>query len=407
MNLIRDIDKDGLKHALIKTFCDFCRITDIKVIAEGIETENELNTLIDLEVNYGQGYFIQKPLSDLYDLEPELINKIKIRNIKKSYLYFNNSSTLNIGDICKDNLKIDLKCTGAKLIDIFNNNPAVLGIPVVDKDKVCGLIMKDKFYGKLGTQYGFALYINRPVSILMDKRPLTVDIETTIEVVSKLAMTRTAENLYDYIIITKNGLYNGIVTIKDILEKTIELEVNYAKHLNPLSGLPGNILIEQKLKDFILNVSAYTILYIDIDNFKVYNDAYGFENGDRILQFLAEVINKSVSQNCLYDNFVGHIGGDDFVIMVESHDINGLPELILSSFEKGINKFYSKEDLDRKCIFSRNRHGKEEQYGLLTLSIAGVSNKKMLFKDIYELTEYASKIKKKCKEIWENYFYIE
>jgi EAL domain-containing protein (putative c-di-GMP-specific phosphodiesterase class I)/GGDEF domain-containing protein len=407
MNLIRDIDKDGLKHALIKTFCDFCTITDIKVIAEGIETENEMNTLIDLGVNFGQGYFIQKPLPDLYDLNSELINKIKARNIKRSNLYFNNSSTLNIGDICRDNIKVDSNCTGAKLIDIFNSNPAVLGIPVVDKDKVGGLIMKDKFYAKLGTQYGFALYINRPISFLMNKRPLTVENETTIEIVSKQAMTRTAENLYDYIIVTKNGNYNGIVTIKDILEKTIELEVNYAKHLNPLSGLPGNILIEQRLREFILNVPAYTILYIDIDNFKVYNDAYGFENGDRVLQFLSSIINENVSHGCLYNNFVGHVGGDDFVVMVESHDVEEVAGLILAAFDKGINKFYSKEDFERKCIFSRNRHGKEEQYGLLTLSIAGVSNKKMFFNNIYELTEYASKVKKRCKEIWENCYCVE
>lgn len=247
----------------------------------------------------------------------------------------------------------------------------------------------------------------KDASILMNKRPLMVDNETTIEVVSKMAMTRTAENLYDYIIVTKNGYYNGIVTIKDILEKTIELEVNYAKYLNPLSGLPGNILIEQKLRELVLNVSSYTILYIDIDNFKVYNDAYGFENGDRVLQFLSSVINESVSQGCLYNNFIGHVGGDDFVVMVESHDIDGVTELILSAFDKGINKFYSEEDFERKCIFSRNRHGKEEQYGLLTLSIAGVSNKNMFFKDIYELTEYASKVKKRCKEIWENCCCIE
>ena len=153
--------------------------------------------------------------------------------------------------------------------------------------------------------------LSRPITLVMDNHPLIVDFKTNIDVVSKVAMTRSDESLYDYIIVTKNSLYYGVVTVKDLLEKTTQLEVNYAKHLNPLSGLPGNILIEIKLGEYIANSSPFTILYIDIDNFKAFNDNYGFENGDKMLLHLARIITRCVSK-FHQDSFLGHIGGDDY-----------------------------------------------------------------------------------------------
>ena len=295
MNLIRDIDKDGLKYALIKTFYDFCLVTDIKLIAEGIETENELNSLIEIGIDYGQGYYIQRPAEKLAAIDDRLVCHIKVRNDKKKELYLNKPAAVFVGDICRKSLSVKSSHTGASILDIFNNNPSLYGLPVVDDDKLPGLIMKDKFYAKLGTQYGFALYVNRPVGILMDNRPLTVDYETSIDNVSKMAMARSEENLYDYIVVTRDSRYYGIVTVKDLLEKTTELEVNFARHLNPLTGLPGNMLIEQKMVSVLYENKPFTILYMDIDDFKVYNDIYGFEKGDRVLQYLSEILTGCVA----------------------------------------------------------------------------------------------------------------
>lgn len=397
MHLIRDIDKDGLKYALIKTFYDFCQVTDIKLIAEGIETENELNSLIEIGIDYGQGYLIQKPAEKLADIDIRLTDHILSRNGRKKELYLNKPTAVFVGDICRKGLSVSSSCTGSNILDIFNNNPSLLGIPVVNDNKLTGLIMKDKFFAKLGTQYGFALYVNRSVTILMDNRPLTVDYETTIDNVSKMAMARSEENLYDYIVVTKDSKYYGIVTVKDLLEKTTELEVNYARHLNPLSGLPGNMLIEQKLVSILIENKPFTILYMDINDFKIYNDVYGFEKGDRVLQYLAEILINCVSMEYPGNNFIGHIGGDDFIIIVPNYEVEALCKRILHTFENGRLTFYSSEDIEKGFIVNINRHGEEENFGLIGMSIAGVCNKNRNFKDIYEITEYSSKIKKKCK----------
>jgi diguanylate cyclase (GGDEF)-like protein len=289
--------------------------------------------------------------------------------------------------------------TGASILDIFNSNPSLFGLPVVDEGRLSGLIMKDKFYAKLGTQYGFALYVNRPVKILMDNRPLTVDYETTIDNVSKMAMARPEENLYDYIVVVRDLLFYGIVTVKDLLEKTTELEVNFARHLNPLTGLPGNMLIEQKLKSVLSGNKTYTILYMDIDDFKAYNDKYGFEKGDRVLQYLSQILTTCISAEKAQNSFIGHIGGDDFIMILEGYDINEICKTVINLFDNGRTGFYSKEDIEKGFILNRNRRGEEEHFGIISLSIAGICNRGKEFSDIYELTEYSSRIKKKCKEI--------
>jgi diguanylate cyclase (GGDEF) domain len=406
MNLIRDIDKDGLKYALIKTFYDFCQVTDIKLIAEGIETENELNTLIDIGIDYGQGYFIQKPLDVLPPIDMSLKYHIKARNTKKKELYINKSTTVFVGDICRKCMTVNPSFIGSNILEIFNENPTLYGLPVVDNERLVGLIMKDKFFARLGTQYGFALYNNRPVSILMNNRPLSVDYETTIDTVSKMAVARVDEALYDYIIVTKDTKFYGIVTVKDLLEKTTELEVNYARHLNPLSGLPGNILIEQKLNRYIADTSPFTILYLDINNFKVYNDVYGFENGDRLLQYLASTIVDSVTK-CPYNHFIGHIGGDDFIVIIESYEVDDICRSIIEAFDNGIRNFYADSDLESGFIISKNRRGEEEKYSMASLSIAGINNKLKSFKNIYILSEYSSKLKKICKEKSCSFYMIE
>lgn len=405
INLIRDIDKDGVKYSLMKHLREFCQITNIKIIAVGIETENELNALIDIGVDYGQGYMIQKPQEDIKAINSEIISMIKMRNNKKQKLYQNRPSTVYVGNISRNSMFMSPTQLGSKALERFNKDSTLMGIPVVENEKLVGLLMRDKFFSKLGSQYGYALFVNRPISLVMDNRPLCVEYETTIEIASKLAMNRRTENLYDYIIIIKKDHYYGIVTVKDLLEKAIELEVNYAKHLNPLSGLPGNVLIEQKLKDIIENTSEFTILYIDIDNFKVYNDIYGFEHGDKMLLFLTRILNDILQD---FENiFVGHIGGDDFVVITNRYDVNDICEAIISKFADRINDFYSKDHVKNKCIIAKNRHGELEKYCLVTLSIAGVTNREENYKDIYQLAEKASSIKKKCKLNWENCYMIE
>lgn len=394
MELVRDVDKDFMKQAIIKSMYELSKLTEASLIAEGIETEAELNTLIEIGVQYGQGYFIQRAEPDIIPIKNEVINIIKTLNIKESEQYGYNIANIDISSISKMAESLESTVLVSEVDSKFKRDQGLLGMCIVDNGKVKGVVTRNSFYSKLGWQYGYSLYSSKSISNIMNKSFLCVDYKMPIDMVIKLAMARSKDTLYDFVTVTKNSKYYGMVTIKDLIEKTIEIEVDNARHSNPLTGLPGNVIIEETLENCISLNKEYCVLYFDIDNFKAYNDVYGFENGDKIIKILAKAISSNISQ----DGFIGHIGGDDFIAIICSWDIEKLCENIIRDFDLLALACYEERDLSNGYITAQNRHGVEEKFPLVSVSIAGITNKRREFVNIYALAKESSKLKKKCKQ---------
>lgn len=407
MDLVRNIDKDSLKQALMKAFYEFSVAANMKIIAEGIETIDELNMIIGLGIPYGQGYLLQRPAMEFLDVSDTIKEKIISKNYRKKQEAFHTPLTMPIGEISRRDQGFSTMVTGGQILDYFTENPNVMGITVLQGDIPVGLLMKHKFLTHLATKYGVAVYMNRPIGLLMDQNFLVMDYDTPLEQVSKSAVVRDEDSLYDYIVITQQEKYYGITTVKKLLEKTTHLEINRAKHSNPLSGLPGNVLIEEKLKLVIESEEQYSVLYFDLDNFKAYNDVYGFENGDKILCMTAQLIQSQFANHHIKDVFVGHIGGDDFIAVVKNLEAPFICQRMIDYFDVRIRGFYTEEDKKRKYIIAKNRHGIEENFPIVSLSIAVLSNVGKKFKNTAALAESASIVKKKCKQVWQSCYCID
>lgn len=407
MDLVRNIDKDFLKQALLKAFYEFSVVTNMKIIAEGIETIDELNTLIQIGIPYGQGYLLQRPATGFMKEEPLIQEHIILKNKQKKQESFYTPLTMPIGEISRRDPGFSEKITGCHALDYFNKNPHLMGITLLQGDIPVGLLMKNKFLAHLATQYGVAVYMNRSVGSLMDNNVLIVDYDTPLEQVSKLAIARYEDSLYDYIVVTQYGKYYGIITVRQLLEKTTQLEINRAKHSNPLSGLPGNILIEEKLHQVIEAEQPYSALYFDLDNFKAYNDLYGFDNGDKILCMTAQIIQSQLKNANIADVFVGHIGGDDFIAILPDVNIVPLCQTIIDYFDVRVREFYSEKDRKLGYIIAKNRHGVEEEFPMVSLSIAVVTSVGHRFKNPADLGEAAGAVKKKCKLVWQSCYCID
>ena len=396
MSLVTDITRDNFKKAIIKSFVELANATNSKIIAEGIETVSDLYTLIEIGVHYGQGYLINRPAENLVDT-PELIkNRIVDKNTSLKRHSFSPSSNVEIGEIARQDSPI-LSSTKCSEIDkLFKNNPNLKGIPIVNcSSLIVGIVMNSNFFAKVGTQYGWSVYMKRPVHLVMDSSPLVVDYYTPLDKVSKIVIAREENKLYDYIIVEKDNKYYGVVPVISLLEKTMEFELNIAKYSNPLTGLPGNVVIEDSISKLLKDKKEFSLLYFDLNDFKAFNDTYGFESGDRILSFTASVIQKHTS--LFKDSFLGHIGGDDFVAIIPGHNACDLCRNVIKEFEDNISNFYNEEDREKGYIQSYNRNNQEENYLIMSLSIAIVTNKNKTYTSIYELAEDAAKMKKKCK----------
>lgn len=301
---------------------------------------------------------------------------------------------LIIGKIV-ENVPCILPETKSKRVnELFVEDDTLRGIVVVQHNQPIGQIPRTHFYQKIGTQYGYNLYMGRESKLLFKNTPLIVDYALPITDVSTLAMQRPEQDLYDDIIVTNNGHFIGVVSIRALLLHLVEAQAELASFLNPLSHLPGNHLIEQKLQE-ALTMPTYSLIYFDVDGFKMYNDMYGFKRGDQVLLYLTKILKQHITNN---DYFLGHVGGDDFVAVIPHYDVSAICERIIYYFDKEIEQFYDLVHLQQK-LFVTGRSGIPESFKICSLSVAVVTNEEQEYSSVDCLTEAAAYVKKLCKEI--------
>ena len=201
------------------------------------------------------------------------------------------------------------------------------------------------------------------------------------------------KNSIEYIIPNTASNTYFYYTIKNIIRL---LSVN--RTVSPLTGLPGNVQIQTELKKRLLRKETFQVLYIDLDNFKAYNDVYGFLKGDEIIKLTAKIITKNVHSLEECDTFVGHIGGDDFVAIVdEKVDHDKICQNIIAEFDKEIVKYFNDTDLERGYVEVCNRKGNIEEFSLTSISIGVVVADKKRFSNILEISEVGAQVKHLAK----------
>ena len=171
------------------------------------------------------------------------------------------------------------------------------------------------------------------------------------------------------------------------------------RRVSPLTGLPGNVQIHAELKKRIGRGEAFSVLYVDLDNFKAYNDVYGFLKGDQIIEFTADTIVSLVNSDELENTFVGHIGGDDFVAIVPGTNCEKLCQNILAHFDANVKRYFTDEDLEKGYIEVENRKGIVEQFPLTSLSIGVVIADVGRFGNILEIGEIGAQVKHAAKSV--------
>jgi len=176
--------------------------------------------------------------------------------------------------------------------------------------------------------------------------------------------------------------------------------------VNPSSRLPGPSIIEREIERQIELGQEFAVCYADLDNFKAFNDYYGYYYGDRVIQLAARIIKDVVFDLCR-EGFVGHIGGDDFIFIIPADMVPKICENIIRTFDTLIRYRYHDDDRQRGYIVTANRRGQEEEYGVLTLSIAVVVNRGKMFQHVGEMSHMLADLKKYTKSLDGSNYVIE
>jgi diguanylate cyclase (GGDEF)-like protein len=242
------------------------------------------------------------------------------------------------------------------------------------------------------------LFARKPISRLMSEDFLAVEVSQSLQKVSRLLTSRARQRIEEDFIIIQQGRYRGLGRVIDVLKLITEQKLQQARHANPLTLLPGNVPIQQCLTRLLQQKRKAAVCYVDIDSFKPFNDLYGYAKGDEVLLCLAQCLNERVDPA---RDFVGHIGGDDFMLVLGTEDWRQKLSRLLEDFQNQCRRFYREEHLLAGCFIAHNRQGQRQEYPLLSLSI-GVVN--LLEQDCGELdaaqlAELASDAKRGAKAV--------
>lgn len=392
--------KGNINYNLIDAIATACHRIGIDVIAEGIECESDLHICREIGIQLLQGYLFAKPTREAVRVDALDMPIMAPINTSTTKLF---DEVICIGDICTYVEPVQVDDRVLEVLNRLNNSPELDCVPVLNRDRLCGLINRRRFMeshmvGRHG--YGMSLNYYKHVGDVIEETFLQVPHYTGVEEVARKVDMRQRLSVYDDICVTRSGKYMGTVSVRAILNAVTENSMMMARGANPLTGLPGNEFIQRQIAQMLSRSVHFDVCYIDIDSFKPYNDRHGFEMGDRVIKRVGDILVEVVAQ---YDqstfSFAGHIGGDDFLVIARPKYALALCEEIITRFNRVRQAFHTEEELEAKQYCSIDREGNSRSFGLLSLSIGIVSTEIHRINSIAEISSIASDLKKRAKAI--------
>ena len=351
------------KQAIVSKMCGLAHSLGFLTVAEGVENETDFRMARDLGCDLAQGFLIAKPTTRLADLT------MSYDSILKTPFQRMIDPRVAVAMLPLEPLYIDADLNEA--VAIFQSHPDLRAIPVINRDNtIAGAILEEEMRRYLLSEYGPALLANKGaiqrIGQLVRRFP-TTDALGTIETIVNSYVTAAG---VCGLILGDEGQFVGYLPNLAIVRLAGESEVSIAREQNPLTQLPGNRAIEKNI-DALLSVSgAHSLVFFDFDNFKAFNDKYGFSLGDRTLMIFADIIRKLQLGP---GGMVGHIGGDDFYASIEGDETQTMATVaaICTKFATAVESLYSASDREAGGFKAIDRFGSEHFFPLLRVS-AGV-----------------------------------
>jgi len=392
-HFIQGVDQDRTKQQFVSTILKTATALGCRVITEGVETEGEYATLRKIGVEMLQGYYFGRPV----EVPPVSIASKLFRKEARPY---EEEESPAVEMLVRPVISVQASAKVLEVGALFTSTPELESIVVVHENEVLGLVLRREFMNLYASLYGKELYGKQPILRFINRNVMQVDKHLPLEEAS-YRLTTSLDIHTDEFIILDDGCLAGKGRMIDLLHEITKLQVSRARHANPLTLLPGNVPIQQRLQKLFRESSAFTVCYFDLDNFKPFNDFFGFSRGDKVLRFLSELLTANIDDQT---DFIGHIGGDDFVVIFRSPDWQHTVERILQQFDDSIGGLYNGHI---GCeIAAVDREGRERQYGRMTLSVGAVAVRPSTWHCHIDLSEEATIAKHHAKAIAGSSLYI-
>lgn len=392
-HFIDGIHQDALKREFVGSILQIAKASRAQVIAEGIELPEELAVLTEMGVDLVQGYLLGRPQE-----HPSRDARTLMPKHDSSAVALNDEGS-DLSALLIDQPAVNRDTPTATVLEAFRRQANLNSLAVLDEQRQpCGIVHRHSLSDALLKPFATDLFARKPISRLMNDDFLAVEMSQSLQQVSRLITSRARQRIEEDFIITLNGSYLGLGRVIDVLKLITELKIQQARYANPLTLLPGNVPIQQCLTRLLQQGRESVICYVDIDSFKPFNDIYGYGRGDEVLLCLAQCLNERVDPS---RDFVGHIGGDDFLLVLGPEDWRKRLNQLLDDFKSQCRRFYRPEHLDAGCFVAPNRQGIRQEFPLLSLSIGVVHlhPEACAQLDASQLAEMASQAKHHAKNV--------
>jgi len=366
-HFVHGIAEDRLKFHFVKAMQELAEACSSHLVAEGIEREEDFRTIRDLGIACGQGFFIERPVP-LPGRRPrnEVMNSLEnglVSVFPQGPLVGKPTTALAL---LREVIPVTPATPNEEVVARFEADLSLESLPVVADGTPVGLIGRQTMLNHFASPFGRELYGRRPCAAMMNPVPLVVDQHATLQDLGLLLARVERHHLYDGFIIVGEHGYLGTGSGHRLMGLITELQVCAARYANPLTQLPGNVPINEHVDRLVSAGREFVVCYADIDRFKPYNDTYGYRKGDDVVLMLAKVLEESVDSRL---DFLGHIGGDDFIILFQSEDWARRCEEILRRFDARIQPLCRPEHREEGGFVCANRARENVFYALPSLSL--------------------------------------
>jgi diguanylate cyclase (GGDEF)-like protein len=367
----KDISSSANKVKTIEALQRIGVIFDTALVAEGIETLADLRVLRDMDIRLGQGYQLAFPDARLrLEIDRSALELLQDRRVA----VFPELGKLAQGGHLLRIAVIDAPAIGTTtsneaLAALFGKHRGLHAMAVVDQGRPVAIINRAHFMNEFSRMYFREVWGRKSCMMLANMEPRIVERDHKIDELIGILTSEDQRYLTDGFIVTENGRYVGLGTGDQLVRSVTEKRIEAARHANPLTFLPGNVPISEHIGRLLRSGADFVACYADLNNFKPFNDQYGYWRGDDMIRLLARLLLAHCDPQ---RDFVGHVGGDDFVIAFQSTDWHDRCSRIIDALATHARELFDPQAQAEGGIQAEDRQGVLRFFPCTTLSIGAV-----------------------------------
>lgn len=400
-HFIDGIAQEPLKQQFVRSIVEMAATSVGEVVAEGLEQEPDLDVLRRLGITICQGYLFARPSATPRaqlgaQWSGRLATAAQPRLLQNDLaLPLEQGAITTAAQLARRALTTTPAAACREVVELFHRDDQLLAIPVLDdQQRPVGVLRSLQVLKRSTERYFMDIFAKRSCVELMDASPLVFDVSTPLRAMSDAVANLDERLLTDGFIVTRDGAYFGSGRCSDLLKAVSDLQVHAARYANPLTLLPGNVPIDNHLDRLIEGGEAFLAAVWDIDHFKPFNDVYGYRIGDDIIRLAARALTQAVDTQI---DFVGHVGGDDFVMVLRSVDWEERLDRVCAAFDTGVRSFFSAEHLAAGGYVTLNRQNQPSFHPLPTISAGALLHQPGSFENARALAAALAEPKRVAK----------